>query len=114
MLAKDKTIHNLLELDGTRFVIDEKIGLWVKFEARQVEPTDDRPHGVKYSLSLHDRINTRVMGFDHAQAVEYGGKTNVAPKRTHYHWHRSEDDAGQPYNYISAAKLLEDFWFKLK
>jgi len=26
----------------------------VKFEIRRVEPTTERPHGLRYSLTLHD------------------------------------------------------------
>lgn len=92
MWEEDKDIHNLLELDETRFVIDEELGLWVKFEAKSMESTRDRPHGIRYSLSLHDRFNKWIMGFDNAHAIEYGKKINVAPKRTHYHWHQNEDD----------------------
>lgn len=54
------------------------------------------------------------MGFDNAHAIEYGEKVNVAPKRTYYHWHRSEGDVGQPYNYINAGRLLEDFWVQVE
>ena len=50
------------------------------------------------------------MGFDNAHAVEYGGKTNVAPKRSYDHWHRNESDDGRPYDYKNAGKLIEDFW----
>jgi hypothetical protein len=39
MWEKDKAIHNLLELDETRFVIEEELGLWVKFEAKSMEST---------------------------------------------------------------------------
>ena len=114
MSEEDKTIDNLLELDNTRFVVDEKLGLWVKFEAKLVEPTSNRPHGIKYSLSLHDRFNVRIMGFDNAHAIEYGRKTNVAPRRTYSHWHKNENDSGQPYNYINVGKLLEDFWSQVE
>lgn len=78
MTEEDQTIETLLLLDGTRYVIDEILGLWVKFEAKKVSPTTDRPHGIRYSLTLHDRTNERIIGFDNAHAIEYGGKQNVA------------------------------------
>jgi len=62
------------------------------------------------SLSLHDRTNKRIMGFDNAHAIEYGRKRNVAAKRTYDHWHSHELDQGKPYIYKNAAKLLENFW----
>lgn len=110
MYHKDNTVENLLELDGTRYVIDEHLGFWVKFEIKCIDPTNDRPHGIKYSITLHDRTNKRMMGFDNAHAVEYGGKKYVSPKRTYDHWHRNENDDGQPYHYQNAGKLIEDFW----
>ena len=105
-MTEDKTIENLLELEGVRYVVDEYLGFWVKFEARLVKPSDERPHGVKYSLSLHDRSNKRVMGFDNAHAIEEKRKKNLVTKKTHYHWHKNEDDHGRPYHYENAGKLL--------
>lgn len=110
MSEEDQTTEMLLLLDDTRYVIDEDLGLWVNFKAKKVMPTADRPHGVRYSLTLHDRKNERIMGFDNAHAVEYGGKKNVAPKRIFDHWHRNEKDSGYPYPYTTAGKLVEDFW----
>ena len=82
----------------------------LKFEAKKVEPTKERPHGIKYSFTLHDRSNKRIMGFDNAHVIEYGGKRNVAPKKTFDHWHRDGSDEGRPYKYVDAGKLLTDFW----
>jgi hypothetical protein len=106
----DKSIDNLLDLDGIRYVIDEKLGIWVKFEAKKIEPTEDRPHGIRYSLTLHDRTNNRIMGFDNAHAIEYGSKRNVAPKRSFDHWHQDESNKMMPYDYKDAEKLIFDFW----
>lgn len=109
-MTQDETINNLLDLDGVRYVIDEELGLWVKFETKKIEPTQDRPHGIRYSLTLHDRTNKRIMGFDNAHAIEHSGKRNVAPKRAYDHWHRDGDDKIQPYKYVTAVKLVTDFW----
>jgi hypothetical protein len=38
-------------LDGDRIIIDESLGLWVKFDVKRVST---RPQGIRYSLSLHD------------------------------------------------------------
>lgn len=110
MSSKDRTIENLVELDGISYVIDDHLGLWVKFEAKKIESTSNRPHGVRYSLTLHDRSGNRIMGFDNAHAIKYGRKNNVSPKHVHDHWHRDKSDKGRPYIYENAAKLLEDFW----
>ena len=109
----DKTLENLLDLDGTKLVIDEQLGLWVKFEAFRTS-LSIRKNGVRYSLSLHDRYGHRIIGFDNAHAIEYGAKRMVAPKRTFDHWHYDENDHGRPYEYINAGKLMEDFWVEVE
>jgi len=50
-----------------------------KVEAIRVEPSLKMPHGVKYSLTLHNRSNKRVIGFDNAHSykpknAKYGAK----------------------------------------
>lgn len=110
MFQEDKMVENLLELDGVRFVVDDQFGLWVKFEVRQIKRTKERPHGIRYSLTLHDRFNNRILGFDNAHAIEQGKKINIVSKQVYDHWHRDNTDEGRPYEYKNAGKLLEDFW----
>lgn len=98
----DKNIENLLDLDGLRFVIDDHFGLWVKFEVKQVVRTQSRPHGTKYSLSLHDKVNNRILGFDNAHRINLS-------HTTYDHWHTRFNQI-LFYDYKNAAKLLEDFW----
>ena len=113
MKAIDCGLSNLLDLDGERIVIEETLGLWVKFEIKKV-PITVRNNGVRYSFSLHDRHNKRILGFDNAHAIEFGGKKGVSPKRTHDHWHADEKDKGKPYEYKDASQLLEDFWMAVE
>lgn len=110
MVQEDKFIENLLELDGMRYVIHESLGLWVKFEVKRITPTRNCPHGIRYSFSMHDKSNKRIMGFDNAHPIEYDKKVNVKAKRIYDHWHRDQNDNGRPYSYESAGKLMEDFW----
>ncbi len=35
-------------------------GYWVKFEVKQVASNENIPHGIKYSLMLHDKHNQSV------------------------------------------------------
>lgn len=107
MKAIDHSLENLLDLNGERIVIDESLGLWVKFE---VIKTPNRQQGIKYSLTLHDKSKKRIMGFDNSHEIEYGAKRGVRPERTFDHWHYDENDQGRPYLYINAGQLLEDFW----
>jgi len=61
-------LENLLNLDGEIFPMDN--GCWVKFEAKRVEPNAHIPHGIKYSLTLHDKHNQRVIGYDNAHGFK--------------------------------------------
>lgn len=103
----DHTLENLLMLDGDRIVIDEQLGLWVKFDVKRVT---SRAQGIRYSLTLHDKHNKRILGFDNSHEIEYGKKRGVAPIRTYDHWHIDVNDQGRPYQYINAGQLLADFW----
>ena len=79
-LKEDKTLETLLDLDGEIFPMEN--GYWTKFEASGVTPTRQIPHGIRYSLTLHDRNNTRIMGFDNAHAVKPKKKKYGARKIT--------------------------------
>lgn len=109
---KDYTLDNLLALDGERFIIDEKHGLWVKFEAKETSFLT-RKSGVRYSLTLHNREGKRLLGFDNAHPVEFGGKNKVAPSRIYEHFHDEKENI-HPYFYQNAAQLIEDFWLAVE
>ena len=59
---QDRTLENLLVLDGDVLFLDDQ-GHWAKFEVRRVEASPERPHGIEYSLTLHDAGNHRLAGF---------------------------------------------------
>ena len=61
-------LETLLSLDGEIYPMER--GYWVKFEARKIEATAERPFGISYSITLHDRNNTRILGYDNAHAVK--------------------------------------------
>ncbi len=108
-MGHNKGIDTLLDLDG--MVIEQAGGYWTKFEARQlVGVTEERPHGVRYSLTLHDRHGSRVMGFDNAHAVKASKKGKYRGRKTYDHHHRHASDEGVPYEFLDAHQLLEDFW----
>lgn len=90
--AGDESLETLLHLDGEVFPMDN--GFWTKFEAYKVEPSEYVPYGVRYSLTLHDNNNTRILGFDNAHAYKpkkgnmglkkSRGITNTKGKRSHH------------------------------
>ena len=101
----DEALETLLLLDGEIFPMDN--GFWTKIEACRVEPSKHIPHGVKYSLTLHDKNNTRILGFDNAHTYKPKKKRYGAQKITWDHKHKTEKVS--PYEYESASQLLEDF-----
>jgi len=105
-IKDDFGLETLLDLDGEIFPMEN--GFWIKFEAFKTEPSQQIPHGVKYSLTLHDRNNTRVLGFDNAHAYKPRRKKYGARKITWDHLHKI--DKAHPYEFESAGQLLEDFW----
>lgn len=108
MISKDEhTLEFLLACDGrVHWYAD---GYRVCFEIRRIEPTSDRPHGLRYSFTLHGPSGRRLVGFDNAHAISTrGGRRRKA--KTADHWHRSESDKGRPYVFTDAATLIDDFF----
>lgn len=54
---EDHGLETLLELDGV--VIEQERGHWVKFDVARTTVTKERPHGLRYSLTLHDKYGKR-------------------------------------------------------
>jgi hypothetical protein len=104
----DPLLSVLLDLDGTNIGIGTQY--WVKINAWLIETDETRPHGIRYELSLHDAGNRRILGFDNAHAVKRPGGRYVEQPRAYDHLHRGPKDAGVPYTYVSADKLVGDFW----
>jgi hypothetical protein len=103
---RDVELETLLDLNGEIFPMDN--GYWTKFEAVRVPKTPQRPHGIRYSLTLHDPKNIRVLGFDNAHAHKPQRKRYRARKITWDHKHRMEKV--ESYEFHSASQLLQDFW----
>jgi hypothetical protein len=101
-------LDTLLDLDGD--VYEQEGGFWIKIEAKAVEPSTSIPHGIRYSLTLHDRYGTRVLGYDNAHAVKTRGRGFHGRRLPYDHKHRAARDKGVPYLFESPQKLLEDFF----
>jgi hypothetical protein len=105
----DRAQEALLDLDGYAVVLDGE-GHVARFVVKRVSASEGRPHGLSYSLTLHDRTGRRLLGFDNAHAIGRPGGRFVAQPRVYDHVHRGEGEAGRPYEFVDAGKLLEDFW----
>lgn len=108
MSNRDASLDALLLLDGETFFADEAGKHWVKFVVKQVPATSERPHGLTYSLTLHDESGLRLLGLDNAHAIRAGSGPG-ARTRIEYD-HRHSGATVRYYVYRDAATLLADFW----
>lgn len=106
------TLEFLLAFDGRVHWLEH--GYWLKFEIGRVEPSDRRPHGLRYSFTLHDPNGRRLVGFDNAHLIPAIGSQFKKRPVASDHWHRTESDEGRPYMFVSADCLLEDFFREVR
>lgn len=87
-------------------------GYWVKMEVCRVATTPDRPHGIKYSLTLHKPQGDRLLGFDNAHSVKLEGSPfkHAGKKYPFDHQHRHANDEGILYEFNTAYQLISDFY----
>jgi hypothetical protein len=103
----DWEMEALLSMDGE--IGDAGDGLWFKIEAERVGKDDHRPHGIKYSLTLHDKTGQRIFGIDNAHSI---GKPRRGPgyRRITAWGHLHEGKRKKRYEYRTACDLLKDFF----
>ncbi|MDC0662435.1 toxin-antitoxin system TumE family protein [Marinobacter sp. SS21] len=109
MVEEDPGLENLLALDGQMFAPKE--GYLLKFEVKRVDPTPERPHGISYSLTVHDSSGERIYGMDNAHSVKVG-KSGHRGRATEFDHVHQEGPKGKvrPYHYTDAQTLLDDFY----
>jgi hypothetical protein len=106
--SADHTLEFLLGFDGR--IHRYAGGYWLKFEIRKEEPSEQRPHGLNYSFTLHGPDNRRLLGFDNAHTVPARGSRFKTHLKAADHWHRTEKDSGRPYEFKDAETLIDDFF----
>jgi hypothetical protein len=72
--------------------------------------TEERPHGLSYTFTLHAPDGKRLIGFDNAHRAAGRRSGFRARSPATDHWHRTEDDPGRPYPFKDAEALIEDFF----
>lgn len=108
-MQRDFALDTLLDLNGS--VLDQGNGYWIKLEAWCVAVSAAIPHGIRYSLTLHDPYGRRILGYDNAHAVKpikkfkYGGRILA-----YDHKHRAISDKGVFYEFKDAQQLMSDFF----
>jgi len=108
-MSSDPALDVLLDFNGARLGLIG--GYWFKIEAKLVDVSRSVPHGIRYSLTLHDLHGARILGYDNAHAIKPPKKAK-SPRhgKAFDHKHRHISDHGVPYAFTSAQQLLDDFW----
>lgn len=109
-MVGDTGLDTLLDLDGS--IIDQGDGYWIKISVKRlISSSAERPHGISYSLTLHDPGNRRILGYDNAHAIHNTDRNRYTGRRIEFdHKHRHTKDPGVHYEFVSAYQLLQDFF----
>lgn len=97
----DEDMDRLLAFHRRRYWLTNGWSIWIR--VWPIEPSTARPHGIRYSFSLHDVDGTRILGYDNAHAI---------PQQVeHDHWHRFRQMGRRvPYEFVDADTLVADFF----
>jgi hypothetical protein len=110
---RDPSLDALLDLDGVVAALsDDPAPCWVKFAVRRVPVSPERPHGLCYSLTLHDPQGNRVLGFDNAHPVREGSGPGARTRIGHDR--RRRGHSVRFYDYRDAGTLMMDFWTEVE
>ncbi|MGI4801034.1 MAG: toxin-antitoxin system TumE family protein [Janthinobacterium lividum] len=101
MDSDDEALRRLLDYHRRRYWLVN--GWCIRFRVQEAPVTTGRPHGIKYSFTLHDATMTRLLGIDNAHGL---------PRRQIYdHRHRfRRTEELVPYDYTDADTLIGDFF----
>lgn len=91
----------LLDYHGRRYWLTN--GWSIRFRVLLIEQSESRPHGIKYSFTLHDVDGARLLGFDNAH-----GLSRLQPF-DHRHQFRKPRML-VPYDFRGADELICDFF----
>lgn len=97
----EEAMHRLLDFDRRLYWLVN--GWSIKFRIAEIGPSEARPHGIKYSFTLHDHDGSRLLGFDNAHGI---------PRTEAYdHWHRFRRPRQLvAYEFRGADELICDFF----
>jgi len=112
MERPEHTLEFLLAFDGRRHWYEG--GYHVRFQIMRVMKTSERPHGLRYSFTLHNPKGKRLVGFDNAHGVRHPGGKKRRKEPAVDHWHRTEQDTGRPYAFKDAETLVDDFFSEVE
>jgi hypothetical protein len=97
----DEPMLRLLEYHRRRYWLTN--GWSIRFQVLALEHSAARPHGIKYSFTLHDIDGSRLLGFDNAHGIPR--------QETYDHEHRyGERREPRSYEFRGADELICDFF----
>ena len=99
MASADHELAFLLSLHGFEYRF--AMGYRIKIEAQESEATSARPHGIKYSLTLHEPGGRRIYGIDNAH--------RAGSRREFDHRHVYRGGEVVPYVFRGSAELSRIF-----
>ncbi len=78
-------------------------------------PDEGRPHGLQYSLTLHDENDDRILGYDNSHPIEVatGPVSKARRPKTFDHIDR-RGRRSVPYGFTTPFKLVEDFFAEVE
>jgi hypothetical protein len=107
-MHSDAALDCLLSMHG--LIHRDEDGTYVKIEAKLVRKTPNRPHGIKYSLTLHAEDGRRLFAMDNAHAIKASAGRHAVTMTEYDHRHPDGGHTVRPYVFADAGTLLEDFW----
>ena len=97
----DEAMSRLLDFDRRRYWLVN--GWSIRFRIAEIEASTVRPHGIKYSFTLHDHDGSRLLGFDNAHGVP---RTETYDHR--HRFRRTKEIVA--YEFRGADELICDFF----
>ena len=105
----DHELEVLLDLDGYQTTLKDGRH-WVKFEVAITAANENIPHGIRYSLTLHDEKGLRILGYDNSNHdYRPESKRKYVAKRIEWD-HRHFMETVTAYDFSSPGDLMTDFW----
>jgi len=111
-MKHDHGLDTLLSMDGVKRIYPNKY--WWMIKAYQIERSKERPHGIRYTFTLHDNHNRRIFGMDNKHVPPNRCKGYHGRIVEFDHTHEDAEDEGTAYAFINAETLMTDFLYRVK
>jgi|SRR6187402_1437785 hypothetical protein len=103
----------ILELHGQKIGYED--GYWVAIRVTRVEPDAGRPHGLQYSLTLHDENDDRLLGYDNSHAIDAAsGPARKSRRPAPFDHIDRRGKRSAPYAFTTPFKLVQDFFAEVE